>query len=293
MSEIVNHVKMKVFKMNALRVYFNDICLLFVSILAIVLFIANSSVAAVIYPRKHGTENRFKSWLYHANGVYHYEGYYTVPTYIEFSQNEKINTIYTPKPKAWSIKPIKNRLFLTPVEDDADTTLTVMTDKRTYFFELHANVANGAFDPNIAFYFKFRYPSGIDDKKSNSSNNDNSIIQYSIIKGPDLSKAENFNFNYTVSGDYMITPIKVFDDGRFTYFEFRDKNGIIPGIFSVDNEGFESMVNFRIINQYLAVEGVFSVFTLRHGHDTVCVFNETMRGLTRNMKNMTNNNNKN
>ena len=48
-----------------------------------------------------------------------------------------------------------------------------------------------------------------------------------------------------------------------------------------DAEGFESFVNFRVVNEYVAVEGISSVFTLRHGKDTVCVFNETMRGLTR------------
>ena len=49
------------------------------------------------------------------------------------------------------------------------------------------------------------------------------------------------------------------------------------------NSGYESVVNFRIVNQYLAVEGVNAVYTLRHGSDTVCVFNETLRGLTRNL----------
>ena len=237
---------------------------------------------ALIYPQRYGAEGRFKSLLYHTNGVYYYEGFYMNPTYIEFSGSEKINTIYIPKANAWSIKATNNRLFLTPTADDADTTMTVMTNLRTYFFELHARTPTGPFDPDITFFVKFRYPAGTDEK-SESSGGDNSIIQYIVNKGPDLSKAENFNFNYTVSGDYIITPIKIFDDGKFTYFEFRDKNGIIPAIFSVDSDGFESIVNFRIINQYLAVEGVNSVYTLRHGTETVCVFNETMRGLVRSL----------
>ena len=77
----------------------------------------------------------------------------------------------------------------------------------------------------------------------------------------------------------MIVPIKVFDDGQFTYFEFKDKSGINPAIFSVDSNGLESIVNFRIINQYIAVEGVNAVYTLRYGNATACVFNETMRGI--------------
>ena len=246
----------------------------------------NFANASLIYPQRYGAEGRFKSWLYHTNGIYYYEGFYMNPTYIEFAATEKINTVYIPKPDAWAIKTTKNRLFLTPISEDADTTMTVMTNFRTYFFELHARTPSGPFDDDITFFVKFRYPSGMDDKKSSqqsSGSGNNSIIQYVVQKGPDLSKAENFNFNYTVSGDYAITPIKIFDDGQFTYFEFRDKNGVIPAIFAVDSDGFESTVNFRIINQYLAVESVESIFTLRHGSETVCVFNETMRGLTRNL----------
>jgi type IV secretion system protein VirB9 len=102
---------------------------------------------------------------------------------------------------------------------------------------------------------------------------------------PDLSRTELFNFNYTVSGDYNITPIKIFDDGQFTYMEFRNKNAILPAVFSVDSNGYESIVNFRIVDKYLAIESISSVFTLRYGADTVCVFNETLRGISRNLQN--------
>ena len=267
------------------KIYEKYICafckrLIFVFTTILLMFLFNNalSLSSVIYPQRTGSDGRFKSWLYHNNGIYYFEGYYMNPTYIEFSNNEKINTMYTPNKTAWSIKAIKNKLFLTPVKENAETTLTVMTNLRTYFFELHARTPNGALDPDITFYVKFRYPSN---KSSNNSGaNDGSIIQYTTNTGPDLSKVENFNFNYTVSGDYVITPIKIFDDGRFTYFEFKD---VVPAIFSVDSNGYESVVNFRVVNQYIAVENINSIFTLRHGQDTVCVFNETLRGLTRNL----------
>ena len=285
LQKIINKIKNKVTNIITFCLKKTYISNLNVIYLAVLLFIMHADItfSALIYPQRYGYEGRFKSLLYHKNGVYYYEGYYMNPTYIEFSENEKINTIYIPKSNAWSIKPINNRLFLTPTLENADTTMTVMTNLRTYFFELHSRTPDGPFDPNIAFLVKFLYPSGTETESNPTSDSDDSIVQYVINKGPDLSKPENFNFNYSVSGDYSITPIKIFDDGRFTYFEFRDKNGIIPAIFSVDSDGYESMVNFRIINQYIAVEEINSVYTLRHGRETVCVFNETLRGLTRNL----------
>lgn len=198
------------------------------------------------------------------------------PSYIEFSETETVNTIYSPKPEAWQFIPIKNRLFLKPIEEGADTTLTVMTNQRVYFFELHAQYAAGPFDPNLVFFIKFRYPSEIREQ-GQGIGNENSIIQYVMTDIPDLSKPDKYNFNYTVSGDYNITPIKIFDDGTFTYMEFREKSGILPAIFKVDSTGYEAMINFRMIGPYIAVEGIFPVLSLRYGPETVCVFNETMQ----------------
>lgn len=237
--------------------------------------------AVVIKPQRSGSDGRFKYWTYQKNGVYYYEGFYMHPSYIQFEGGERLASIYLPKPDAWSIKRTENKLFLMPIAEDAETTMTVMTSQRTYFFELRARTATGPFDPDVTFVTRFRYNSAGTGSSSGENSEDNTIIQYVTNKGVDLSKTENYNFNYTVSGDYVITPIKVFDDGKLTYFEFRDKGGITPAIFKVDAEGFESFVNFRVINEYIAVEGISSVFTLRHGKDTVCVFNETMRGLTR------------
>lgn len=44
----------------------------------------------------------------------------------------------------------------------------------------------------------------------------------------------------------------------------------------VDSAGYESLVNFRTVDNYLIIERVSSVFTLRNGSSTVCLFNETI-----------------
>lgn len=249
-------------------------------------FIYNSifnhiALSDVIRARQYGSESRFKAWTYNPDNIYYYEGFYMYPTYIEFDESETINTMYTPKKEAWQIVPVKNRLFIKPISEDADTTLTVMTNEREYFFELHAREANGPFDRDISFFVKFRYPYVAKNLGNSRLNAENSIVQYTTTKLPDLTKPEQYNFNYTVSGDYLITPIKIFDDGRFTYMEFREKNGVLPAIFSVGSEGTESIINFRILGNFVAIESLFPVFTLRYGSETVCVFNENMIEITK------------
>ena len=72
-------------------------------------------------------------------------------------------------------------------------------------------------------------------------------------------------------------PIKVFDDGEFTYLQFRDTNAELPAIFSVDEDLKESMVNYRLQDgkqNMIVVERVFHKLSVRLGKKVVCVFNQ-------------------
>ena len=90
---------------------------------------------------------------------------------------------------------------------------------------------------------------------------------------PDLRDLSRYNFNYQYTGEKLIAPTKVFDDGIFTYIEFASNNSEAPAIYSVDSEGFETLVNYRISGKYIIVEKVAPQYTLRNGNDIVCVYN--------------------
>lgn len=97
---------------------------------------------------------------------------------------------------------------------------------------------------------------------------------------PDLAHPEKYNFNYSISGNEEIAPIKIFDDGEFTYLQFRDKNAELPAIFAVDEGLRESMVNYRLdpaSNKMVVIEQVFQKLSIRHGKKIVCVFNEVFK----------------
>ena len=234
-------------------------------------FNSSISIAKVITPQQYGTEPRFRSWTYYPNTVFRHIGYYTRPTYIEFDTSESVTGISVSKPNSWDFVPNGNRLYLKPIANDADTTATITTNMRTYFFELHAKEPNGPFDPNVLFFVKFRYPQTSKGKDKDSA--EHTIFEYNVSSLPDLSRPELFNFNYTMSGDDVISPIAVFDNGKFTYMKFKD---VMPAVFSVDSDGYEGIINFRIEGDYMVIEKVNPLFTLRNGFATVCVFNENL-----------------
>ena len=235
----------------------------------IIVLCVSLSAYAVREPRAMSGDVRLKVISYSPNVVFKYVGYYNYQGSIELQEGEEVGTISMGDTTGWQIVPSGNRIFLKPTEADATTNMTLITNKRLYFFELHAEKATNINDPGLAFTVKFLYP--------NSEQSNLSAENSSFSLAPNLSDLKKYNFKYAISGPYTISPIKIFDDGRFTYFEFRDKNAAVPAFFSVDDEGNESIVNYQVSGDYIVVERVESRFTLRHGKDIVCVFNESTK----------------
>jgi type IV secretion system protein VirB9 len=225
---------------------------------------------AVQSPRIIGSEKRFRVYVYNPNNVYHYMGYYMYQSYIEFEEGEKVQTISMGDSTAWQMVTLGNKLFLKPIAAYPETNMTLITNKRIYHFELNATEPDNVARDEILFYVKFMYP----DEK------DQTIVSFRTTKNrddyPDMSDLTKYNFNYEFSGSAKIAPIKVFDDGEFTYMEFPDENAEIPAIFVVNSSGYEALVNFRVVSNYIVIERVDYQFTLRSGNDIVCIYNNTL-----------------
>lgn len=215
------------------------------------------------------TDNRIHSIVYNPDDVFKFTGHYGFQSSIVFEEGEEVDTISMGDSVAWQIVTSGNRIFLKPMEQDATTNMTVITNRRVYQFELHAKAAgdNGINADDMIFVLRFTYP---DEQPSGIQNVSNAPLKI------DLSEPGKYNFNYSISGPEQVAPIKIFDDGEFTYFEFRDKNAEVPAFFLVDSEANESLVNYRVVDGYIVLERVASRLTLRHGGDVVCVFNEGM-----------------
>ena len=242
--------------------------LLFSSLIFFTILSAVSNAAQM--PRYLGSEKKFRSYIYNPNDVYRYIGHYTYQGFIEFEEGETIGTISMGDPTLWLFEHLGNRLFLKPIgEDDSETNMTVITNKKVYHFELMAKEASGITDEDLIFVVKFAYP----------DEQDKNIVQFPkvpVSDKPDMRDLSQYNFSYQYTGEPVIAPIKVFDNGEFTYFQFSKRNAEIPAIFTVDAAGFESLVNYRAVADYIIVERVSPQFTLRNGNDIVCVYNTNL-----------------
>lgn len=215
---------------------------------------------------------RIRVMVYSPDDVFKFTGYYGYQASIELAKDEEIVSISMGDTTSWQIVPAGHRIFIKPMEQDATTNMTLITNKRTYFFELYAAETTSMRDPDMVFNVRFIYP---DEEGSEHLQN------YSTSStGPDLTHPEKYNFNYSISGNEEIAPIKIFDDGEFTYLQFRDKNAELPAVFAVDESLRESMVNYRLAQDnanMIIIEQVFPKLSIRNGKKIVCVFNEAFR----------------
>jgi type IV secretion system protein VirB9 len=238
------------------------------SVLFLAVFYANTA-QATRESRPIQIDHRVRVVMYQPDEVFTFTGHYRYQSAIEFGPDEQIKTISMGDSTAWMLNPSGNRLFLKPLEQDATTNMTLITNRRTYLFELHARETDSIEDKDMIFIMRFIYP----------DNSDGQVISRHMDAMPDLEHdADKYNFRYTIAGPDQIAPIRIFDDGEFTFFEFKDKNADVPAFFWVDDQGNEELINYRTRGDYIVVERVVKRFTLRHGPRIICVFNEALLG---------------
>lgn len=81
-------------------------------------------------------DSRIRLLHYNENDIYTLTTRVGYQSYIEFSDKENIDTISVGDRSFWQIIPSGNRLFIRPLQQDAATNMTVITNRFSYQFDL-------------------------------------------------------------------------------------------------------------------------------------------------------------
>lgn len=235
--------------------------------------IAFSSLAAAERSVDPGPlDHRIKNVNYAERDVVSIHGHYGYSTTIEFAVNETILTVSIGDSEAWQVvKPSQpNLLFIKPIEPQATTNMSVVTDKRIYVFMLDGHKPRSRAPNDMTFHVKFNYP---DDASAIMAYEARERERIENTVSSSAKSPDEWNFEYTYAGPDRLRPSRTFDDGRFTYFSFSNYERL-PAIFLVNSDGTEAIVNYQQKGQYIVVERLARQFTLRDGPDATCIFNE-------------------
>ena len=169
---------------------------------------------AQMRPEPGPGDPRSQSVRYDANQVVQIQAATGYQVTVEFAQDERIENVAVGDSGAWQITPNKrgDHLFIKAVGQGVTTNLTVVTDARTYAFEL--SPLFGPL-PTMAYTIRFRYatPAAV-----------------TVVPGDAAAAAGR----YKLSGDKALRPAAIDDDGVHTYIAW-GPDQTLPAIFEIDD----------------------------------------------------------
>ena len=104
------------------------------------------------------TDNRIKTYIYNPNEVYLLVLHYGFQSQIEFAKNEEVQNLVMGDSYVWRINPLENRLFIRPLEKNSRTNLTIITNKRTYQFDIVSKELEEGHEKDLVYLIRFYYP---------------------------------------------------------------------------------------------------------------------------------------
>jgi type IV secretion system protein VirB9 len=193
-------------------------------------------------------DRRIATRLFNADEVILIDGQAGVQASIAFSAS-------------WQITPNKraNLLFVKPLSARARTNMTVITDRRTYFFDLVASPTS-----RPLYMLRFTYPAEPKAEVQQASLPPLNAEEARVAEGEKPVDPATLNFAWTKKGDAKLFPVQLYDDGESTYLSWTA--GVSqPAILVRDEKGAEGPVNYAVRGDVIVVEGVPSTILLRSG----------------------------
>jgi type IV secretion system protein VirB9 len=146
---------------------------------------------------------------------------------VELSPDEQVQNVAVGDGAAWQVSVNKggDRLFIKPIQPDVETNMTVVTSVRIYSFDLMSMDGPTA---DMPYTVQFRYP------PPRVAPSDGQYV--------DVSAATRRMSRYKVSGDRLLWPSSVTNDGQHTYITW-PRTSPIPAVYAYDQSGNEVLVN--------------------------------------------------
>ena len=214
--------------------------------------------------------------LYDPNVVVTIEGHTNVQATIKFEDNEHIENVAIGDSTKWQVTPNRraNLLFVKPLEERAGTNMTVVTDKRTYLFDLVASPANRT----PLYVLSFTYPEEPEDVQQADAGEPAEAAPTPV----ELAAANDpyavldpalLNFAWSKRGEAKLLPSNVYDDGNATFLTW-PAGAALPAILIKDHKGDEGPANYAVRGDVIVVDGVPREIVLRSGEDSATLLNQ-------------------
>ena len=224
--------------------------------------------AAETVPLRGVADSRVRTATYDGNEVYRLVGFVGYEIDLQFEAGEYFVGIGAGDIEGLSFVSQDNHLFIKPKARKVATNLTIITTRRPYQFSYTASTQRPEeADTDVIFAVRFSYP---------PSNGD--IVADGISKMLEQSSsARARNLDYGYCGNSSVRPVAAWDDGVHTHLRFAAKTEQ-PGIFVLNEDGSESLLNFSIEGDDVVIHRVVRRLLVRRGRLTGLIVNKGFTG---------------
>lgn len=217
-------------------------------------------------PAYGAADTRIRTEAYSPNQIVRILGKAGIQSTIEFADDERIENVAVGDSAAWQITPNHRAslLFVKPLTPRSRTNMTVVTDHRTYMFDL---VAGDKWTTPL-YALKFSYPN------EKSADLAKPVEQAAVVAAPPVSPtvtAEKLHFDWNTKGNGKLLPARVFDDGSALYLSW-NHDAPLPAILTMSEDRKEGPLNYRMDGDYIVIDPIPQNVVLRYGSRTAALW---------------------
>lgn len=220
---------------------------------------------------------RLQTRIYDEASVFRINGKVKVQTTIRFRGDERIENVAIGDSQAWQVQPNKAQslLFVKPLQPTAQTNMTVVTDRRTYLFDLVASPRNAPL-----YILRFSYPKAeaaeeqarLAAARAEAIEQANAVEMAAASDPFAVSDPARLNFAWSGAGDPQLIPERAYDDGEAVFLTW-PAGTPVPAILVTNQDGEEGPVNFTVRGETIVLDNVPAQIILRSGEDSATLTN--------------------
>lgn len=221
-------------------------------------------------------ENRIVRYTYSPDVIFRILSAPNLTTHLELGEDEGVKETPAIGDQAqWMVTGGPRHLFIKPLRYDLETSLTVVTNKRTYQFQLIAGKTAAA---QVFQKVSFLYPDREMEVKLRKDT-ETAVVEAEQNRLAGQVVATNvdpatLDFGFKIDGDANFRPTTAYTNGKFTFLVMPNTQDT-PAIFLLDENDNPSLINYQVKSNMIVVERVAAKLLLKLGNAEVRV---TKRG---------------
>jgi type IV secretion system protein VirB9 len=217
-------------------------------------------------PAYGAADTRIRVQAYDPNQIVRIIGKAGIQSTIEFGDDERIENVAVGDSAAWQITPNHRAslLFVKPLTAHSRTNMTVVTDRRTYMFDLVAGDKSSA--PLYAMKFSYPNEKPVEVAKATT--------QVAVATPPAPTPAmvaAKLHFDWNTKGNGKLLPTRVFDDGSALFLAWSHDTPL-PAILTMSEDRKEGPLNYRMDGDYIVIAPIPQNVVLRYGNKTAALW---------------------